>query len=172
MRNTSTLRPTVLASAAILTLSLAGCGAARGRPPAELPSHLPIAHAAKPAGAPGASVKIITPVAGSTQPNAFTARVAVRRFVLQRGDMGSKPHARHGHLHFILDGGRYDEPQFSGANGRAALRLGVNGYYSPAYEPAITYSHIPPGRHTLEVELVDIDETPTGTGTTVHFTVR
>ena len=164
--------PTSRTAAAILALAIAGCGAARRPRTAELPSHLPIAHAAKPPGAPGASITILTPAPGSEQSRAITARVAVHHFALVKATASTKPHAGHGHLHFILDGGRYDEPQFSGVNGQMALRLAANGYYSPAYKPSITYKHIPAGRHTLQVELVNLNEEPTGISATVHFSVR
>jgi hypothetical protein len=158
--------------AAILALAVVGCGAAQRHVPTELPSHLPIASTPTPARAPGASVRFLTPAADSVQPATFTARVSVGRFILQDAQAGDDPLARHGHLHFIFDGGRYDQPQFSGANGREALRLGVNGYYSPAYDPTITYKHIPPGEHTLEVELVNRNDTPTDIRATIHFSVR
>jgi hypothetical protein len=171
MRSRMTVRSRALA-AAVLTLVLTSCGAAHNAQRAELPSHLPLARPSKPIGAPGASVRILAPSTDSQQRSAFTARVAVRRFVLEGLRAGTTPRAGHGHLHFILDGGRYDQPQFSGANGRAALRLAVNGYYSPGYKPTITYRHIPAGRHTLEVEVVNRNEIPTGIDATVRFTVR
>ena len=163
-----------LLTAVMLTLTLAGCGGRGGQsnPRAELPGHLPVARAPKPSGAPGASVKFLNPIAGSQQRTRFTARVAVHRFLLQRAPASANPVTGHGHLHFILDGGRYDQPQFSGANGRAALNLAVNGYYSPAATSMITYEHIPAGRHTLEVTLVNSNETATGVGAIVKFTVR
>jgi hypothetical protein len=158
----------------MLALTLAGCGSRAGqsKPQAELPGHLPVARQPRSSGAPGASVKFLEPTAGSEQDTRFTARVAVRRFVLQRAPAGANPVTGHGHLHFILDGGRYDQPQFSGANGRAALHLAVNGYYSPATMPTITYEHIPAGRHTLEVTLVKRNEAATGVAAIVKFIVR
>lgn len=172
MRARPNLRAASLAAVAVLAPVLGGCGAQRTDPPAAVPSHLPVARPPNPSGAPGASVRILMPAAGAHERGTFTARVAVRRFVLQGDRAGTRVRAGYGHLHFVLDGGRYDQPQFSGANGRAALRLAVNGYYSPADKPTITYKHIPRGRHTLEVELVNRNETPTGISETVHFSVR
>jgi hypothetical protein len=93
-------------------------------------------------------------------------------FKLLRSELRARPQAGGGHLHFILDDGRFDQPQFSGVNGRLALRLGVNGFYSPAYVPSIEYHRIPTGVHTLIVELVNTDERPTGVKTSVTFRVR
>jgi hypothetical protein len=102
----------------------------------------------------------------------FVVHVAVTHFVLDGPRAGRSALTGHGLLGISLDGGRFDEPQYSGLNGRMALDLAVNGYYSPAYKPTITYSHIPPGHHTLEVKLLNRNETPTGTSTTVQFIVR
>jgi hypothetical protein len=120
--------------------------------------------------APGASVQIVTPRAGSKQPPAFTARVRVSGFHLV-GGQGPRRQG-YGHLHFVLDRGRYDQPRYAGANGRLALKLGVNGYYSPAYKPEISYRGIPRGIHTLEAQLVNADDSPTGVASRVRFTVR
>jgi hypothetical protein len=76
------------------------------------------------------------------------------------------------HLQFSLDSGRYDNPQHSGRNGKLALRLGVNGFYSPAYRPTITYEKIPAGRHWLRVLPVDKSERAIGGAAEVHFVVR
>jgi hypothetical protein len=120
--------------------------------------------------APGAQVQIQAPAAGSTQPRAFTVRVRVDGFHLVAGQTARRQ--GYGHLHFELDRGRYDQPRYAGANGRLALRLGVNGYYSPAYRPEITYRGVPPGAHTVSVELVNNDDTPTGVRASVRFRVR
>ena len=77
-----------------------------------------------------------------------------------------------GHVHFSLDGGKYDYPKYSGANGDLAVQLGVDGMYSPATEPSITYSGLPAGEHTLEVDLVNNDHSETGTTASTTFTVE
>jgi hypothetical protein len=102
----------------------------------------------------------------------FTVRVAVSKFGLEPARAGRRPVAGVGHLRFSLDGGRYDEPLYAGANGRLALAEGVNGYFSPAYQPQITYRNIPAGSHKLTVQLVNRDDTPAGVAATVMFTVR
>jgi len=82
--------------------------------------------AAKPRlAAPGASVQIAAPTAGSKQPSTFTARIRVSGFHVI-GGQGPRRQG-YGHLHFVLDRGRYDQPRYAGANGQLALRLGVNG---------------------------------------------
>jgi hypothetical protein len=71
-----------------------------------------------------------------------------------------------------MDGGKYDTPEYSGANGELAKQLGVDGQYSPSTEPTITYEGLPKGEHTLEVDLVNNDHTETGTSATVAFEVE
>jgi hypothetical protein len=86
--------------------------------------------------------------------------------------MAAKPRPGYGYLEFLFDGGRFDQPRFSGTNGRLALRMAVNGYYSPAYLPRITYAHIPHGQHSLLVRLANLDGSLTGVSTSVRFVVR
>jgi hypothetical protein len=155
----------ILASLALLT---AACGS--GHEKQISPRYLAPAAPKKAPRAPGASVRFLWPRTGSVVGPTFTVRVAVHGFRLgasRRG--GSTPS---GHLHFILDGGRFDEPQFAGANGRKALRMGVNGYYSPADRPTITYRHIGQGKHVLEAVLAVENHTATAVSAKVHFRVR
>lgn len=133
---------------------LAGCGGGGvGRGPAE-------------------GVRFTSPAAGATLSGAVTARVAVEGFTLSGASVGRAARAGEGHLHFSLDGGRYDFPRYSGANGRLAAKLGVAGRYSPSVTPSITYSNLPAGPHTLRVSLANNDHTDTGAGATVGFVVR
>ena len=77
-----------------------------------------------------------------------------------------------GHLHFSLDGGKFDTPKYSGENGKLAAQLGVDGKYSPSLEPSIPYEGIPKGEHTLEVDLANNDHSETGTTASTTFTVE
>jgi hypothetical protein len=53
-----------------------------------------------------------------------------------------------------------------------AKKLGVNGKYSPAVEPKITYDGLPKGEHTLTAVLAGNDHSDTGTEASVTFTVE
>jgi hypothetical protein len=164
------LIPPVLISAAALLV--AGCGggtkhASAGSATAASPPP------AKPIGAPGATVRFLTPRAGSTVTGSTVrVRVHVSGFTLDPGAVGKAARQGFGHLHFSLDGGRYDTPHYSGANGAQAAKLGVQGKYSPSVTPTITYRHVRPGRHTLVVYLANNDHSLTGVTARTTFTVR
>jgi hypothetical protein len=155
---------------AALALMVAACGGS-GHGKQISPRYLAPAAPKKVPTAAGASVRFLWPRPGAVVGPAFTARVLVRGFRLG-GSQRAEGDAPSGHLHFILDGGRFDEPRFAGANGRKALRIGVNGYYSPADRPTITYQHIPRGIHVLEVVLAARNQTPTAVNAKARFRVR
>lgn len=92
----------------------------------------------------------------------FTAMVALKNVQLDAKAVGKKPEAAHGHLHFQLDGGRFDHPRYSGPNGALAVKLGTDGKYSPAVAPTITYRNLPKGTHTLKVFVANNDHSDTG----------
>ncbi len=157
-----------------IALVVAGCGggsdstkASAGDATAAAP---PVA---KPVGAPGATVRFLTPRAASTVTGSTVhVRVRVTGFTLDPRDVGQPARQGFGHLHFSLDGGRYDTPRYSGANGAQATRLGVQGKYSPSVTPTITYRHVRPGRHTIVVYLANNDHSLTGVTRRITFTVR
>ena len=127
----------------------------------------------KPVGAPGATVRFLTPRAGSTVTGSTVrVRVRVTGFTLDANDVGRAARQGFGHLHFSLDRGRYDTPHYAGANGAQAAKLGVQGKYSPSVTPTITYRHVRPGRHVLVVYLANNDHSLTGVTARVTFTVR
>jgi hypothetical protein len=162
------LTPVLLLGAALL---VAACGGGRFTA-SPVPRKLSRAISPAPLRTPGARVRILVPAADQTLAGSFAAKVAVSGFALTMPTPGARSAVGHGYLEFSLDGGRYDEPRFSGANGRRALALAVNGYYSPAWRPSIEYRRIPAGRHTLTVELANRDGTPAAARATVSFTVR
>jgi hypothetical protein len=162
------IAPLLISAAALV---VAGCGgssrASAGNATAASPQP------AKPVGAPGATVRFLTPrpestVTGST----VRVRVRVRGFTLDPRDVGKPARQGFGHLHFSLDGGRYDAPRYSGANGAQAAKLGAQGKYSLSVTPTITYRRVRPGRHTLVVYLANNDHSLTGVTATVTFTMR
>ena len=70
-------------------------------------------------------------VVGST----VTFDVHLQNFTLDPGDVGKRNKARRGHLHFQMDGGKFDYPRYSGPNGQLAKTLGIAGKYSPSIAP-------------------------------------
>ena len=116
------------------------------------------------------SVALVAP--GATAGSRFTARVKLANFVIDPGAVGTAPVPGRGHLHFQLDGGKFDYPRYSGPNGRIAAKAAVDGQYSPSFAPEITYSHIPKGRHVLKVFLAQNNHVRTGAQDELSFSVR
>ena len=98
--------------------------------------------------------------------------VALSDFAIDAKAVGMAASPNMGHLHFSLDGGKYDTPKYSGANGELAVKLGTDGKYSPAVMPKIVYRGLPAGSHTLKVALANNDHSDTGASATRTFTVR
>ena len=159
---------TLLLSACGLALVAAGCGGSDdGRDSrAESPSPKQEAAAPKPA------VRFVTPRNGATVGRSVTIRVQLSNFRIAPNAVGQAPRPGEGHLHFRLDEGKFDYPRFSGENGLIGKKLGVNGHYSPALAPTITYRKLPPGRHELQVYLANNNHTDVGVEAKAEFTVR
>jgi len=119
-----------------------------------------------------ATVTFVAPTDGETAGDEVTAEVELDGFEIDAVGVGKVNEPNKGHLHFSMDGGKFDEPKYSGANGELAVKLGVEGMYSPSTEPRITYSGLPKGEHTLEVDLVNNDHSETGTTASTTFTVE
>ena len=124
------------------------------------------------AAASDVSVTFVSPEEGATENGTVTAEVELSGFEINAKDVGGPPMDGEGHLHFSMDGGEFDEPKFSGANGKLAKQLGVNGEYSPSTEPTITYENLPAGEHTLEVYLANNDHSDVGVEAETTFTVE
>jgi hypothetical protein len=128
-------------------------------------------------GAPGASVEFISPKDGSStkdspQSDVVRAKVKLTNFTINADAVGKAAVEGEGHLHFSMDTGKYDTAKYSGANGELAEMLGTDGKYSPSTTPTITYSGLPPGEHTLAVDLANNDHTETGVSAETTFTVE
>ena len=162
--------PRVLCVAAATALAFAGCGNEQRSSDTGTTPDAPTADA-KPADAHKAKVEFIAPEDGATVGSKFTARVRLTKFQIDPTAVGKSPVPGKGHLHFQLDGGRFDVPGHSAA-GDVAAQLGVDGRYSPAVEPAMTYEQIPPGHHVLEIYLANNNHTDTGVEAEVEFTVK
>jgi hypothetical protein len=109
---------------------------------------------------------------GATVGSTFTAKVKLTNFKIDPKAVGQAPRPGVGHLHFMLDNGKFDYPRYSGPNGKIGQQLGVTGKYSPALAPAITYTHLPAGSYTLVVMLANNNHTPTGVMAKRHLKVR
>ena len=120
----------------------------------------------------GPSVSFASPTDGETTSGSVTAEVELDNFEIDAVNVGKTAEEGKGHLHFSLDGGKFDKPKYSGPNGELAVKLGVDGQYSPSTEPRISYSNLPKGEHTLEVQLAGNDHSNTGTSASTTFTVE
>ena len=118
---------------------------------------------------PKVGVQFVSPGPDATTSEKVNARVALTNFKVDAQNVGRANEQGAGHLHFSLDGGKYDFPKYSGENGKIAKSLGVDGKYSPSVTPTITYRGIPAGEHTLRVELANNDHSDTGNATEVKF---
>lgn len=121
---------------------------------------------------PEPSVEFVAPANDDPLDNTVTAVVAIEGFEIDPDALGGPNEDGVGHLRFTMDRGQFDFPEHSGANGRLARELGVDGQYSPATEPRITYRDLPPGDHTLIVDLVNNDYSVTGVSERISFTVE
>lgn len=65
----------------------------------------------------------------------FNTAVVLGHFHIAANMVGKAPVPGMGHLHFILAGGKFDYPRYSGPNGMLGKKLGVAGAYSPAVAP-------------------------------------
>lgn len=117
------------------------------------------------------SVEFVAPT-GDEVDSTVTAVVAIEGFEIDPEALGGPNEEGVGHLRFTMDRGQFDFPEYSGANGGLARKLGVDGQYSPATEPRITYVDLPPGDHRLIVDLVNNDYSVTGVSDSISFTVE
>lgn len=117
----------------------------------------------------------ITSVKTMQKGNKVTVTVKTRNFTVDAKDVGGKPRAGKGHEHFSMDGGKFDYPKYSGANGKLATQLGVQGKYSPTVNNKVVYTGLPKGKHKVTVFLVKNNHTNytnAGAKKTITFTVR
>jgi hypothetical protein len=108
------------------------------------------------------TIRFTAPMNGAKTMSKVTFKVALTHFTICAPCVGKTNKANTGHLHFALDGGKFDHPKYSGANGKLAVQLGIAGKYSPAVLPTITYANLPKGKHTLWVFVVNNDHSNTG----------
>jgi hypothetical protein len=149
-----------------LALTIAGCGDSSDDKSASKTESAPPASASK------GTVRFVAPKDGGKTGSTVRAKVALKDFDISPKTVGQAPRPGQGHLHFKMDEGKFDKPKFSGKNGQLAVKLGVAGKYSPSLAPTITYSHLPPGKHELEVYLANNNHTNVGVEAKVEFTVK
>jgi hypothetical protein len=164
-----TKRYLALPAAAIVAVSVAACGDDEKESSSASTTPAPAPQKVK---TPKVGVAFEKPKPNKKVGSKFTAVVKLSNFKLDPKDVGKKPKLGKGHLHFSLDGGKFDFPKYSGANGKLAKKLGVTGKYSPSVEPKITYQDIPKGKHTIKVELANNDHSPAGATASASFTVK
>jgi hypothetical protein len=165
------VKPTAILLLAVAMLVLvAGCGSKKKSSASTTTSSTTAT--TKTVGAPGATVSFVVPKNGwVSHGSTVPAKVKVSNFKLAPNQVGKAAVQGEGHLHFSLDGGKYDFPKYSGANGKLAVTLGVQGKYSPSVTPSITYKGIPVGKHSLEVYLANNDHSNTGVEAKTSFMV-
>ena len=122
--------------------------------------------AASAAMAPGAKL-------GAAQMgNKVVLTATLTDFTIDANNVGKANLAGTGHLHFSVDGGKFDYEKYSGANGALAAKLGIAGKYSPSVTPSVTYTGLPKGKHTGRVFIVNNDHSNTGSSAKLVFTVK
>ena len=127
------------------------------------------------ATAAAAGPPTITFLITGQQANKVTVRITTKNFTIDAKGVGKKARAGRGHEHFVMDGGKFDRPKYSGANGRFSRGLGVRGQYSGSVDNTVTYVGLPKGKHTVKVLLVRNTHARypnAGAHKTLTFTVR
>lgn len=117
----------------------------------------------------------ITSLKTAQSGNKVTVTIKTSSFTIDTKDVGKKPKTGKGHEHFAMDGGKYDFPKYSGANGKLAQQLGVQGKYSPSVNNKVTYTGLPKGTHKVTVFLVrnnHADYPNAGAKKTLTFNVK
>lgn len=159
----------VIFTALLCAVAVAGCGSSSS---SSKSSSAAASHARALTTPPKSQVNFTSPKDGATTGSTVTFKVALKNFRIDPQAVGQAPRPGVGHLHFTMDGGKFDFPKYSGPNGLIAKKLGVTGHYSPALAPKITYKHLPKGKHTLIVFLANNNHTNVGVESELQFTVR
>lgn len=156
------LRRVAPAVVVVLAVAVAGCGSSKKSSSTS---------ATTPTGAK-MGVTFTKPTPNEKVGTTVTATVHLTGFKLDPKAVGKPPQPGRGHLHFSMDGGKFDYPKYSGANGLLAKKLGVTGKYSPSVTPTIKYKGLPKGKHTISVQLANNDHSPAGGAAQVSFKVK
>jgi hypothetical protein len=165
-----TRRGPTIAAALVAAVAVAGCGSS-SKSSSSSGSTKPKPTKQK-LSAPKIGVAFKSPKPNAKTGKTVTAVVTLTNFKLDPQDVGKAPKPGKGHLHFTMDGGKFDFPKYSGVNGKLAKKLGVAGKYSPSLTPKITYKGLPKGKHSLKVALANNDHSNAGASASVKFTVK
>ena len=103
-------------------VALAGCGGDDAQQQAAAPEATPTQ-----AEATQGRVTFTSPTDGQALSGPVKVRVDLAGFEIDPENVGRPPEEGKGHLHFTMDGGKFDKPKYSGANGELAVKLGVDG---------------------------------------------
>lgn len=131
-----------------------------------------VAAIAVPAASAGMSDGAKVSLAAEQMGNKVVLTGALSSFKIDAKNVGKANMTDRGHLHFSVDGGKFDYEKYSGANGALAAKLGIAGKYSPSVTPSVTYTGLPKGKHTAAVFIVNNDHSNTGTSATLVFMVK
>src|SRR5262245_24493124 len=133
----STKATSTLLSSAVLAgaVVLAGCGSS-DNDRADTGSASAGSTSATPAPTdPNSKVTFAAPKDGQSEGDKVKVKVKLTNFKIDPASVGKSPQPGIGHLHFAMDGGKYDNAEYSGPNGKLAEQLGVDGKYSPSITP-------------------------------------
>lgn len=117
----------------------------------------------------------ITSLKAKQSGNRVTVTISTKNFTIDAKNVGKSPKSGRGHEHFSMDKGKYDFAKYSGANGKLAEQLGVQGKYSPSVNNKVVYTGLPKGKHTITVRLVKNSHANygnSGAKRTITFTVK
>jgi hypothetical protein len=143
------------------------------------------------------SVQVISPRNGARQSShAVVVKVEVHNFQLAPRHFGGEPQLGEGNIRFGLNrvpdcvdpvklqraidspfgngrlvGKSFDYPEYAGANGVLAERIGSAGSYSPATRPEIYYHDLKPGFYRLIVNLAQNDGSATPFHAVTNFQI-
>jgi hypothetical protein len=147
---------------------------------------------------PGApTVEVISPRNGARQAShAVVVKVEVNNFRMAPRHFGGEPQLGEGHIRFGLNrvpdcvdpaklqraidspfgsgrlvGASFDFPEYAGANGVLAERIGSAGSYSPATKPEIYYHDLRPGFYRLVINLAQNDGSTTPFHAVTNFQI-
>lgn len=120
----------------------------------------------------GDAGSVAAPAAGSTVGDTTTVEVKLPDdFTINAENVGKENAEGEGHLHYQLDGGKFDKLPYS-ETGALAAKLGIEGKYSPNVKPTLTYKGLPKGDHQLVVFLANNDHSHTDRQYATTFTVE
>src|SRR3954452_2320209 len=102
-------RHALLCAVAVAALATAGCGDDDNSSDGSAGSTQAPAAEGGGTGAPGAKGEVVTPKDGATVAGKVAAKVKLTNFEIDPAAVGKSPVPGQGHLHFQMDGGKFDD---------------------------------------------------------------